>query len=43
MPPLTNSREVKLLLGIVGYYRKFVPHFAGVVRCLINLTNKDKV
>ena len=43
MPAPHNSREVKQFLGLVGYYRKFVPHFAVLSRPLTKLTCKDKV
>ena len=38
-----HSKEVKQYLGLVGYYRKFVPCFAAPSRPLIKLTCKDKV
>ena len=38
MPPPTTPKEVKQFLGLIGYYRKFVPRFADVSRPLTNLT-----
>ena len=43
MPAPRNSKEVKQFLGLVGYYRKFVPCFAALSRPLSKLTCKDKV
>ena len=43
MPAPHNSKEVKQFLGLVDYYRKFVPHFAALSRPLTKLTCKDKV
>ena len=43
MPAPRNSKEVKQFLGLVGYYRKFVPRFAALSRPLTKLTCKDKV
>ena len=42
MPAPCNSKEVKQFLGLVGYYRKFVPCFAALSRPLPKLTCKDK-
>ena len=41
MPPPRNPKEVKQFLGLVGYYRKFVPRFADISRVLTHLTKKD--
>ena len=43
MPAPHNPKEVKQFLGLVGYYRKFVPHFAALSRPLTKLTCKDRV
>ena len=42
-PPIApkNPKEVKQFLGLVGYYRKFVPRFADNSRVLTHVTKKD--
>ena len=42
MPPPTTPKEVKQFLGLIGYYRKFVPRFANVAQPLTNLTRLDQ-
>ena len=41
MPAPRNPKEVKQFLGLVGYYRKFVPSFVDISRVLTHLTKKD--
>ena len=41
MPAPRTSKEVKQFLGLIGYYRKFIPKFSDVARPLIYLTKKD--
>ena len=41
MPSPTTPKEVKKFLGLIGYYRKFIPKFSDVARPLTNLTKKD--
>ena len=41
MPPPTTPKEVKQFLGLVGYYRKFIPRFSDMARLLNVLTRKD--
>ena len=41
MPSPTTSKEVKQFLGLIGYYRKFIPKFSDAARPLTNLTKKD--
>ena len=41
MPSPTTPKEVKEFLGLIGYYRKFIPKFSDVARPLTNLTKKD--
>ena len=39
LPPQT-PKEVKQFLGLIGYYRKFVPRFSDIARPLNALTRK---
>ena len=41
MPRPKTPKEVKQFLGLIGYYRKFVPRFSDIVRSLTNLTRHD--
>ena len=41
MPAPRNPKEVKQFLGLVGYYRKFIPRFADISRVLTHLTKND--
>ena len=41
MPAPKNPKEVKQFLGLVGYYRKFVPRFTDISRVLTHLTKKN--
>ena len=36
-----NPKEVKQFLGLVGYYRKFIPRFTDISRVLTHLMRKD--
>ena len=37
----TNAKELRSLLGAVGFYMKFVPHFADIVEPLRNLLRHE--
>ena len=41
MPAPTTPKEIKQFLGLVGYYRKFIPRFADIARPMTNLTRQD--
>ena len=41
MPAPRTPKEVKQFLGLIGYYRKFIPKFSDVARPLTNLIKKD--
>ena len=43
MPPPKTPKEVKQFLGLIGYYRKFVPRFSDLARPLNALTRKNHV
>ena len=42
MPVPQNAKQVKQFLGLVGYYRKFVPRFSDIARPLTQLTRKNE-
>ena len=42
MPVPQNAKQVKQFLGLVGYYRKFVPCFLDIARPLTQLTRKNE-
>ena len=42
MPTPKNAKQVKQFLGLVGYYRNFVPRFVDISRILTKLTCKDQ-
>ena len=42
MPVPKNAKQVKQFLGLVGYCRKFVPHFSDIARLLTQLTRKNE-
>ena len=41
IPAPTTSKEVKQFLGLIGYYRKFVPRFSDISWPLTRLTRHD--
>ena len=41
MPAPTDLTEVRKFLGLVGYYRKFIPKYSDIARPLMNLIRKD--
>ena len=43
MPAATTPKEIKQFLGLVVYYRKFIPRFADIARPMTNLTKQDVV
>ena len=40
-PVPTNKREVRSALGLIDYYRKFIPNYAEVAKPLTRLTRKN--
>ena len=41
MPAPRSPKEIKQFLGLVGYYRKFIPRFSDVAKPLMRLTRHD--
>ena len=40
-PPPRSPREVKQFLGLTGYYRRFVPNYAKIIKPLTKLLKKN--
>ena len=41
MPAPRSLKEIQQFLGLVGYYRKFIPRFSDVAKPLARLTRHD--
>ena len=41
-PTPTTKKDVQAFMGLVGYYRRFIPQFASIAAPLTNLTRKSK-
>ena len=41
-PAPQNLTEVRSVLGLFSYYRRFIPHFSDIAKPLIKLTEKNK-
>jgi hypothetical protein len=39
-PKPMDQKQLRSYLGLAGYYRKFIPHFAQIAACLTNLLKK---
>jgi len=39
-PRPTTQKQLRSYLGLAGYYRRFIPHFADLAACLNNLLRK---
>ena len=42
LAPTTNITELRLIIGLKGYYRKFFPVFSDMIQMLNVLTRKDE-
>ena len=40
-PTPTSKSQVRAFLGLTGYYRRFIPHYAHIAAVLTDLTRKD--
>ena len=40
-PLLTTKKQVRSFLGLTGYYKRFIPHYATIATPLTNLTRKS--
>jgi hypothetical protein len=38
----TTKKQVRALLGLIGFYRRYIPNYASVMAPLVNLTRKNQ-
>ena len=41
IPPPKTKKQIRSFIGMIGFYRKFIPHFAEISACLTDLTKKN--
>lgn len=41
-PPPSTKKQIRSLLGLVGWYRKFIPHFSTIVAPFTHLIKKSR-
>ena len=41
IPSPTTKKQVRSFIGMIGFYRRFIPHFAEISACLTDLTKKS--
>ena len=41
MSPPTSLQDIQVFLGMTGYYRQFIPHYAQIAEPLVKLLQKD--
>ena len=40
IPPPKTKKQIRSFIGVVGFYRRFIPHFANISAVLTDLTTK---
>jgi hypothetical protein len=37
-----DKKQLRSFLGLIGYYRKFIPHYATMAKALTDMTKKNE-
>ena len=43
LPPPKTKKQIRSFIGMIEFYRKFIPHFAEISAILSDLTMKGKI